>query len=463
VTLAERNVLCLFLATAAAVLAGIALFDPVSLLSVAVFPAICGGLALAWGLMRGNRFAVFLYLFAAIFLVQAVFRIRDYQDKDVDFQVILKIAIWVTVAGLALFHVRQWFRILIDPMNYPWILFLVWILATTIVAQVPAYTAASAFTVISSVIFAAYLFSSFDEVEIFATVVAAITLFCIVSIIVYFAIPEFGHYVYWQNNERFISPRLAGIAGSANNMALIAAFSVVVTGLYAREFHRRFNVFFAPAAGLIALTALLMTNTRGVLAGAVAILFIVYMLHWRRLYAAAFVGSVGLLALAAILPKGESFLLKMASRSGDVGEITSFTGRTQIWHAVIQLASEEPWTGYGYASSVFVLPQHEGAVGFSTSHAHNIILQLFLTTGLIGVFLFVLSFVLVMVRAAAHRDRVVFAMLLFVLFNGITESSGFTTLANICTLAFGIAVTMPPLQRNREVYENRFAYQRGFS
>ncbi len=245
-------------------------------------------------------------------------------------------------------------------------------------------------------------------------------------------------------------------------MALIAAFSIVATGLYAREFHR-INVFFAPVAGLVALTALLMTNTRGVLVGAVAILFIIYMLHWRRLYAAAFVASIGLLALAAILPKGEAFLLKMVSRSGDVGEITSFTGRTQIWNAVIQLASAEPWTGYGYASSVFVLPQHAGAVGFSTSHAHNLILQLFLTTGLIGVILFVFSVILVMMRAAIHRDRVVFAMLLFVIFNGITESSGFTTLANICTFAFGIAVTMPPLQRNREVYENRFAYQRGFS
>jgi len=462
VTLAERNILGLFLVTGAAVLAGIALFDPVSLISVAVFPAICGGLALMWGVIRGNRFAVFLYLFAAIFLVQAVFRIRDYQDKDVDFQVILKIVIWISVAGVALFHVRRWFRILIDPINYPWILFLLWIFATTIVAQVPAYTAASAFTVIACVIFAAYLFSSFDEVEVFATVVAAITLFCIVSIIVYFAIPEFGHYVYWYNQQRFISPRLAGIAGSANNMALIAAFSIVATGLYAREFHR-INVFFAPVAGLVALTALLMTNTRGVLVGAVAILFIIYMLHWRRLYAAAFVASIGLLALAAILPKGEAFLLKMVSRSGDVGEITSFTGRTQIWNAVIQLASAEPWTGYGYASSVFVLPQHAGAVGFSTSHAHNLILQLFLTTGLIGVILFVFSVILVMMRAAIHRDRVVFAMLLFVIFNGITESSGFTTLANICTFAFGIAVTMPPLQRNREVYENRFAYQRGFS
>jgi O-antigen ligase len=150
----------------------------------------------------------------------------------------------------------------------------------------------------------------------------------------------------------------------------------------------------------------------------------------------------------------------MASRSGSVGEVTSFTGRTEIWNAVLQLSSAEPWMGYGYASSVFVLPQHASAVGFTTSHAHNLILQLLLTTGIIGVILFLVSVIVVIARAAAQRDRTVFAMMLFVIFNGVTESSGFTTLANICTFAFAIAVTMPPLQKHRVDHENDLAYQR---
>ena len=70
------------------------------------------------------------------------------------------------------------------------------------------------------------------------------------------------------------------------------------------------------------------------------------------------------------------------------------------------------------------------------------------------------SAVVVIARAAVQRDRTVFAMMLFVLFNGVTESSGFTTLANICTFAFAIAVTMPPLQKYRVDYENDLAYQR---
>jgi hypothetical protein len=63
-------------------------------------------------------------------------------------------------------------------------------------------------------------------------------------------------------------------------------------------------------------------------------------------------------------------------------------------------------------------------------------------------------------RAILHGDRVMFAMLAFVLLNGVTESSGFTTLANICTLAFAIAVTLPATGVE---YANRPSYQRRFS
>jgi len=458
-TLTYNHALILFAVAASAIAAGLLLFDPSSLIAIAALPLVVGVAALLWGVINGNKFATLLHLFLTAFLMHAVFRIRDYQDKDVDFQVVIKIVLWITVATVALIHARRWIGLLRNPVNLPAFLFLIWMFLTATVSPNPTYTLVSTFSIFACVVFSAYVFSVFDPAVSFATIVLSIVIFCAVSIVVYFAIPEFGHYVYWVNEERFVSPRLSGIAGSANNMALVAAFGLVVTGLYAREFHRM-NRFFVPVSILVCGTALLMTNSRSPLMMALLILLLVYGFAWKRLYAGLFLISAGVLLFAALIPLGQEILLKAVSRSGDVGEVTSFTGRTEIWYAVLKLVEAQPLMGYGYASSVFVLPQHANEVGFATSHAHNVMLQLLLTTGWIGVILFVLAIAGVTLRAIVYGDRIAFGMVAFVLLNGITESSGFTTLANICSLAFGIAIALPPPTRD---YEHYPAYQRRFS
>jgi exopolysaccharide production protein ExoQ len=458
-TVSDRESAVLLVAMLLFALAAILVFDPASLTTLIALPAMVVAIFVVWGILRGNRMSTLLHLFVAVFLMQAVFRIRDYQDKDVDFQVIVKILVWATVAGVALLHSRRWLEAMLTPMNLPCVLFLIWLFATATVSPNPTYTLVSAFTVLACVIFSAYVFSLFEPREIFFTIVLAMVAFCAISIVVYFAIPEFGRYVYWLNGERFVSPRLAGIAGSANNMALIAAFALIVIGLYARDFHR-IHWSFAPLSALICGAALILTNSRTPLAMVFVILFMTYALTWRRVHIAILLVSAGLLAMAILLPVSDQLMLKFVSRSGSADELTSLTGRTEIWYTVLKLVEQQPWTGYGYASSVFVLPEHQNSIGFTTSHAHNLALQLLLTTGWVGLILFLLSIAGIGIRAVRHNNRVMFALLAFVLLNGITESSGFTTLANICTLAFALAVTFPTMG---EAYENSRSYQRRFS
>ncbi|MBY0530779.1 MAG: O-antigen ligase family protein [Xanthobacteraceae bacterium] len=456
---ADRQAAFVIAGIFAAVMASIMIVDPGSLPVLIALPAMTLMAILVWGILRGNRLSTLMHLFVAVFLMQAVFRIRGYQDKDVDFQVILKIAVWATVAGVAALHAKKWLESMLTPFNLPCMLFLIWLFATALVSPNPVYTLVSAFTVFACVVFCAYIFSMFEPLEVFTTIVLAIVAFCFISIIVYFAIPEFGRYVYWLNEEKFVSGRLAGIAGSANNMALIAAFALVVIGLYAREFHRM-HWSFVPLATIICGAALLMTNSRTPLAMVLVILFMTYALTWGRLHIALLLVSVGLVAASILLPVSDQILLKVVSRSGGADELTSLTGRTEIWYTVLKLIEQRPWTGFGYASSVFVLPEYANAIGFATSHAHNLALQLLLTTGWTGFILFMLTIAGVSARAILHGNRVMFAMLAFVLLNGVTESSGFTTLANICTLAFAIAVTLPSMGVQ---YANHSAYQRRFS
>lgn len=457
-TLAERNGIGLLALMAATVVAGIVIYDPPAAIAIAVLPGIIAVCLLSWAALRGNRVAVLLLVFIAVFLIQAIFRVREYEDKDVDFQVLLKIAVWVMALGVALFHAPRWLGSILTPINLTWIMLLLWLFATAAVSQSPLYTAGSAFTILACVVFCAFAFTVFDPFDVLATMVGAIVAFCIVSIIVYFAVPEFGHYVYWLDGQRYTSPRLAGISGSANNMGRMAAFGLVIMALYPREFYRLHRLWM-PLSAVVMAVALIMTNSRTSIMIVGATVAALFAFNRGRFYLLAFAIAAGLIGAAILLPVGDQLLMLLA-RHGKLEEVTSVTGRTEIWDAVLKLSELRPWTGYGYGSSVFVLPQHERQVGFLTSHAHNLILQLLLTTGWVGVTLFVLSVLGVGLRAVATGDKVVLTMLAFVLLNGITEASGFTTLANICTLAFAIAVTIPPLR-----YDNAHhsPYQRRFS
>ncbi len=456
--LADRATLAALTAIAAATAAVLVVLEPSSILAAALLPAILAVALLAWGALHGSRPAVLLLAFIAVFMIDAVFRVREYEDKEADFQVILKLGVWMAIAGVALIHARDWIANVMTATNVPVIMFLLWLLISAMFSPVPAYSAVAAFSIVAYVAFSAYLFSAFDEVDVFAIVVFALVIFCVVSIVIYFAVPHLGHYVYWVNGERYLSPRLAGIAGSANNMGRIAALALVIIGLYARELYQRHRLF-VPIGAMIAAIALVMTNSRTSMAMVAIILFATHFLTWRRLYVVVFVFAAGLVGLAILLPAGDE-VLRLVSRSGSLDEVTSMTGRTDIWYAVAKLAEAHPLTGFGYGSSVFVLPQHERDIGFLTSHAHNLMLQLFLTTGWVGVILFSLALLAVGLRAIMAGDRVVLALMSFVLLNGVTESSGFTTVANICSFAFALAVTFP---NDRAAHAYDSTYQRRFS
>jgi O-antigen ligase len=456
-TATERNMTYLLVAMTVLVIVALLLADPASLVTVMVMPAVILLLLILWSAVRGDRVGVLALVFIAVFLIDAAFRRREFTDKSLDYQVMMKVGLWVTMTIVSAVHFRRWASVLLTPSNIPWIMFLSWLCLTAAVSEVPAYTAISSFSIYSFAIFCAFIFNSYSRVDIFAVMIASIVVFCIVSIIVYFAVPELGHFHYWDNNERYLSARLAGIAGSANNLGRLAAFGLILCGLYARELRWRYGPFFLPVSVPIMSVALLMTNSRTSLAMVVGILFGVYALNWRRFYLVVLVAVIGLVAALFLIPSGEQ-AFTVISRSGNVEEVSSMTGRTSIWHAVLVLSAERPWAGYGYASSIFVLPENERLVGFSVGHAHNLILQLLLTTGWTGVILFASAVLSVGFRAAYTRDWVVIALLGIVVLNGITEASGFTTLANICSLAFTIAIALPPPRD--EFDEDYSAYQR---
>jgi exopolysaccharide production protein ExoQ len=424
------------------------LVEPQVWLGILVLPGLIAAAWIARGTLHSSKPAMYTMIFIAAFVIEATTRIRDVADKSVDYQVAIKVGVWVTIFLISLVQIRRWLPHMMRPTNIPVLMFLAWLFFTATVSPIPAYSAGAVFSICANILFCAAIFATFERVEIFAVMTLAMTVLCVLSIIVYFTYPELGRFIYWVDGYRYTSMRLSGLGGSANNMGRLAAFGLVLVILYAREFHR-IHRWFVPISAVVLGVSVLLTNSRGCIGMVIALWAGTYLLRWHRLYLLILGVSVLLIGAVVAIPAGDE-ALKMLSRSGDAREVTSITGRSTIWQSIPGLVAQRPWTGHGYASSIVFLPQQERAVGFLTTHAHNLVLQLLLTSGWIGLGLFCLSLLTVGVRLAYFADRTGLVMFSFVLLNGLTEASAFSTFANICTLAFAIAVTLPPEQRNHE-------------
>lgn len=136
---------------------------------------------------------------------------------------------------------------------------------------------------------------------------------------------------------------------------------------------------------------------------------------------------VGSLLTVGILVTQTSLLdssTETLSRSGNETELTTLTGRTDIWDISLGAIATQPVTGYGPGSTtdLFKEIKPEGVLGtFEINHAHNLWLQLGLIGGLpsIGFVTFALIGYAIQTRGNRVRDRdaIVLAIAVF----GISE------------------------------------------
>ncbi|MBG1240126.1 O-antigen ligase family protein [Nostoc sp. NZL] len=96
------------------------------------------------------------------------------------------------------------------------------------------------------------------------------------------------------------------------------------------------------------------------------------------------------------------FLSQADTILGSVGKDTTLTGRSDLWPAVLDMIAKKPWLGYGYGAfwekngeSSLVLQ----TVQWNTPNAHNGFLDLWLALGLVGVLVFIIGFVINLLRS----------------------------------------------------------------
>ena len=130
------------------------------------------------------------------------------------------------------------------------------------------------------------------------------------------------------------------------------------------------------------------------------------------------------------------------SRSGDTDEMYSLTGRTEIWGFAVDRIAKSPFFGHGCGCARFPMCQFDP---FPITHAHNLLLNVMLDTGIPGGIILV-AMLLAQLRAAYFKPRAFpDLMTVMVLVSGFADVPVFSPIADPATLLWILALVWRPV------------------
>jgi O-antigen ligase len=233
---------------------------------------------------------------------------------------------------------------------------------------------------------------------------------------------------------------MAGISGAPNTLGYIGAFCLLALYYYRTYLIGKIPLWFWSFVAINGI-ALLASNSRTSLASLMGAIMIAHILRFNPALLAGFFIVVCTGIIVAFNLDYDA-LFTLLSRTGDPTEITTGTNRSMIWAESLRLIAERPVLGWGYASAVYVLPAHSNEIGFAITQAHNAFLQILLTTGIVGLALFLGTFAVKAYFAFKAKDSLNIAFILFLMFVGIMEPIAFGGTATTSTLVLATVLSL---------------------
>ncbi len=258
---------------------------------------------------------------------------------------------------------------------------------------------------------------SFKTVSL--TVTWAVWSYVLLSWIAYLFYPEVGVYKEFLSLTQSVD-RMGGV-GHPNTTGRSVCLATVMLLVSCRQGWISWR-WAIPAIPLLVLTLIETKSRSPVIATALAIGIVsLPVLKIRSIY--LLIAGVSVTIAASLLyiestsglePFLEKTLLS-TSKSGSLQEITSLTGRTEIWQEAGQHIQSSPWIGHGGGSSAKLMYAHSG-------HAHNMLLETAVLYG-IPVTLIIATLLMLNIKDAfCSRIPVIPEFTVFVFVLGLVES-----------------------------------------
>jgi len=272
----------------------------------------------------------------------------------------------------------------------------------------PGETLIESIRVVSSSAFGLYFATrySFDEqLEFLATL---FTIVVFVSLVFIVLPPRYGLM------GGVHSGAFRGVYVHKNHFGLVMAVSAVIFLMQALYTHQLRYKLLLPLTMLLALLSK-STGALGVMLIALTVFLSFYIYAALRLKALALVPTI-LLLITATTGGALWFINNLATVAAATGEDLTLTGRTVFWQILIRMIGQRPALGYGYKGFWYGLkgPSKEviQVANWPVPEAHNGFLEMGLSVGMIGLSLFVLGYVITLVRSlqCLHLDPTVLSI-----------------------------------------------------
>ncbi len=385
----------------------------------------------------------FTVLFLAGFLMLVDVQ-TEKTDVALDGQVLLKLCV---IAGCGFYGA---YGFLIDSRvrqtlgSFP-VLWVVLIIGCFFVASpgsiTPRESFASAVAMTAVTLMTVTAIAQLGPRQVLITLFYSLSAYMVLSWASYFLMPSVGIFDEPLGNGDF-KRRMAGV-GHPNTLGQFSGLTIVLGSILFVRFGQRsmFRVAIMLLAGLALIGSLSRTSMLATTI-ALAVAFrreIFQKNHLLPLVVLALAGAVGLLVLVSTesnLGRAVEKKLSFVSKTGELSELTSATGRVQIWAFTLEKIAARPITGYGAATSKYYLEEY-------SSYTHNMILHVAFSTGVIGG---AFAFLMCLGRLVALFTRhhfVADGIIAFLLVNGLFENVMFSFLAGLPTILWIVGLCLP--------------------
>jgi len=393
----------------------------------------------------------------------------DAETFALDWYMLLRLALCGCCGLYGFCFIRDTFK---DFLRFPGALiamFAGWAALTVLGAINTKHAAASVTALGCLVLFAPAVLRNVSGRAILLAAIAGLSLFMAGSWAMFVVSPETTMWSEGLDYGESIA-RFSGIAGQPNGLGLQAGLLIVLALAAGRNQVLSWRAVFAVLA--LSVPALYLCQSRTAALATIATAAIIF---GRRLSgkaiatiastgaAAACLGIVLGIATGAIEVRGDS-LASALTKSGDVEEITTLTGRDQLWTYAGKFIMESPLWGSGYGGARFVMSENPD---FPTHHAHNLFINITLSAGIVAGFLLVAIFAWLIVKMFSDPDDLVDCIVVMALIGGIAENVILGPTPETHTLLFLIAIfwrqlgaTFEPPARNSDTSVNGMSPRR---